>query len=1003
MTFYGVPAGYSGSVGGNDYIGHATPYIFSQSGAEDAADYIDPSAGVLFEGFVLGSTGTWTNGKSLGIACGKPGAAPCGEPIDLGSGNMFYQVEDYATAGQNPLSFTRYYNSMATPDTLATAMGRNWRTIFDRYLHIINPSAIYGVTVERPDGGVISFSSSSGVYTPDSDVDYSLTVSGSTWTLTGPDDTVETYTASGGVATLQTIKKRGGYTQTMHYTSGKLSSVTDSFSRSLGISYSSMGLLSGVTTPDTLALSYGYVNFSSANRLTSVSYNTSPATSQTYLYENASYPFALTGITDENGNRYATWAYDTSGRATSSQLAGGADLTQISYSSTSNDRTVTGPLGIAETYKFTMLQGVPKVTEIDRAANGTVAAATRLFTYDSNGYLQTATDWNGNQTAYTNNSHGLPTQIVYASGSTVAHTTTIAYDTTWVRLAKTITTPGITTVNTYDATSGMLTSRVLTDTTTQTVPYSTAGQTRTWSYSWTATGQLHTVRLPRTDVLPRTTFAYSGSKLTSITDPIGNVTTINTAKPGGLPLTVTDPNGVLTTLAYNTRNWLTSSVLTTGAGNLTTSINYGSAGNLTKTTLPDNSYLSYGYDNAHRLTSVADALSNTKTLTLDAAGDVTADIWKNNGGFTKWQRHATYDALGRALTDVDGASHTTSFTWDSQGNSLTVTDPLSHVNHQAFDALNRLKTFTDAATDLSQYAYDAHDRPLTVTDPKGNATSYVYDGFGEAIQVASPDTGTTVYHYDKDGNVSSKTDAAGVVTNFTYDANDRMLTRTYPADSTLNVAFTYDQTGHGDGIGRLTSLTDQAGSLSRSYDERGNITSDARTISGTTYTTTYTYDGASRIASINYPTGSWIVSYTRDAAGQVSTVKATQPGHSAVTLASVVKHYPFGPLVSLTWGNGVTDARSFDNAYRLLTLTDTGASAIQSLTYAYDADDNAKTINDAVTPANNQTLNYDILDRLSSGTGGYSTGAITYDSNSNRLSYGPTSYTEVARRIWTTA
>ena len=274
------------------------------------------------------------------------------------------------------------------PDTYAVAMGSNWRTIFDRYLHIINPSAIYGVTVERPDGQVISFSSNSGVYTTDSDVDYSLTVSGSTWTLTDPDDTVETYTASGSVATLQTIKKRGGYTQTMHYTGGKLTSVTDSYSRALGLTYSG-ALLTGVTTPDTLALSYGYVAFASANRLTTVTYNTTPATHQTYLYENASYPFALTGITDENGNRYATWGYDGTGRAVSNQLAGGVNFTSVSYYDTTGNRVVTGPLGIQETYKFTTLQGVPKVTEIDRAANGTVAAASRFFTYDSNGYLKT--------------------------------------------------------------------------------------------------------------------------------------------------------------------------------------------------------------------------------------------------------------------------------------------------------------------------------------------------------------------------------------------------------------------------------------------------------------------------------------------------------------------------------------------------------------------------------------------------------------------------------------
>ena len=132
-----------------------------------------------------------------------------------------------------------------------------------------------------------------------------------------------------------------------------------------------------------------------------------------------------------------------------SQLAGGINFTSVTYDDTTGNRLVTGPLGISETYKFTMLQGVPKVTEIDRASNGTVTFSSRHFTYDSNGYLKTATDWNGNQTAYTNNSHGLPTQIVYASGNAVSHTTSISYDTTWARLAHVVTTPGVTTTLNY--------------------------------------------------------------------------------------------------------------------------------------------------------------------------------------------------------------------------------------------------------------------------------------------------------------------------------------------------------------------------------------------------------------------------------------------------------------------------------------------------------------------------------------------------------------------------
>jgi YD repeat-containing protein len=219
--------------------------------------------------------GFWTSSKVLGIACARPGACAAGEPIDLGSGNMFSQITDYSTEGQNLLAFTRTYNSMAMPDTYAASMGRNWRHNYDRYLHILNPSAIYGVTVERPDGQVISFSSNSGTYTPDSDVDMRLTnPSGSTWMLIDGNDTVETYTASGDKGTLNSIRLRNGYTQAISYSSGQISYVSDSYSRQLGFTYSSAGLLTSITTPDAQTISYSYVNFSSTNQnlLTAVSY-----------------------------------------------------------------------------------------------------------------------------------------------------------------------------------------------------------------------------------------------------------------------------------------------------------------------------------------------------------------------------------------------------------------------------------------------------------------------------------------------------------------------------------------------------------------------------------------------------------------------------------------------------------------------------------------------------------------------------------------------------------
>jgi len=176
---------------------------------------------------------------------------------------MYDHYTDYETVGQNKLALTRYYNSFSNPDTYAITMGQNWRSNYDRYLHFV--SANY-INVERMDGQVVSFSSSSGIWSTDTDIDLKLSSSGSNWLLTDPNDTVETYFTSAGKGLLSSIALRNGYTQTLSYASGSVSKVTDSYGRSLSLSYSSStGMLTGVTTPDTLALTYGYTLYSSAN------------------------------------------------------------------------------------------------------------------------------------------------------------------------------------------------------------------------------------------------------------------------------------------------------------------------------------------------------------------------------------------------------------------------------------------------------------------------------------------------------------------------------------------------------------------------------------------------------------------------------------------------------------------------------------------------------------------------------------------------------------------
>ena len=229
----------------------------------NAGDWIGLSAGVPAYYLACSGNGTTGNGgtvpaQSIGDPSSMPGSCPCGDPINVGTGNVFEQTTDYQTAGPNSLAFTRYYNSLASSTTFATALGANWRSNFDRYLRLSSTTVI----AERANGQQVTFTNNGGgVWTTDTDIDITLTNSGSTWTLTDHQDTVETYTASStSQAILQTIKARNGYTQTLQYTStNQLIAVADSFQRQLSFGYNN-GLLQTVTTPDGLMLTYAYSN-----------------------------------------------------------------------------------------------------------------------------------------------------------------------------------------------------------------------------------------------------------------------------------------------------------------------------------------------------------------------------------------------------------------------------------------------------------------------------------------------------------------------------------------------------------------------------------------------------------------------------------------------------------------------------------------------------------------------------------------------------------------------
>ena len=643
---------------------------------------------------------------------------------------------------------------------------------------------------------------------------------------------------------------------------------------------------------------------------------------------------------------------------------------------------MTNALGETDVYKFTTLENVPKVTEADRQAGSNFPAATSTYTYDANGYTASYTDWNGNQTRYVNDAHGQPLTITEAAGTPQARTTTVTYLSNF-HLPQQIVAPGVTTSFTYDANGEVLT-RTATDTTESTIPYSTNGQSRTWTYTY-ANSLMTSVKTPRTDLNGLSTITYDSSgSVTAVTNALNQTFKVTKHLQGGWPETIVDPNGVTVNLAYDGRQRRLSSAMTTSAGVLTTTYTYDPAGNLLSVAQPDGSTISSSYDSAHRLTGFSDLFGQKIELTLDGLGDRTQVAWVDVNGVTQRTHSANHDALGRMLQDIGGASQTTNYSYDSDGNVVKVVDALNHPTQRSFDAMNRLTGSLNAIGGTMTESYDAWSRPLSAADPDGATTEYVYDGFGDAIQRVSPATGTTVLQYDPSGEVTQRTDARGAVTNYTYDAVGRLTSQTYPGDSAENVSYTYDEAGHGFGIGRLTLLTDAAGTLSIDYDERGNILSETRVQGSATLVTSYNYDKASRTIAITYPSKT-SVTYARDKMGRVTQVAAQVPGAAVQTILSGITYEPFGPVTGQTYGNGIVETRSYDQDYRLTKLASAGTAAVQSLSYSYDADNNISSIADGVTPGNGQNLGYDALSRLTSANGGYGALGYGYDANGNRL------------------
>jgi RHS repeat-associated protein len=485
----------------------------------------------------------------------------------------------------------------------------------------------------------------------------------------------------------------------------------------------------------------------------------------------------------------------------------------------------------------------------------------------------------------------------------------------------------------------------------------------------------------------------TSGNITQVTNELGHVTQVTALNAIGQPLTTVDGNGVATNLAYDARGRLITVTENPGPSPAVTAIEYDLAGQVTKVTAPDGSFLAYTWNDAKRLTLVANNTGETIAYAYNANGDQTSSTVKASGGAITRQMTMAYDELGRLMRSIGAASQTTTIAYDRTDNPVTVTDPRSNLYSFAYDGLQRVMRETDQESSQVNLTRDGQDNVVAYADPRSLVTAYVRNGFGEVIRETSPDAGVTITVRDARGLATQVTDGRGIVTNMTYDTGGRLLSETYPASAAENVTYTYDSVAGGNkGVGRLTSVTDQSGSAALAYDALGRVASETRVIGARSYTTAYAYDAADHLTQITYPSGR-IVTYARNSLGQVASVTTQQTALAAnQNVATGVAWKPMSDLMaSMAHGNGIATTAAYDLDYRLASLmVQDGATNISSLAYAYGDGMNLTAITDNLAPASSVSLGYSPANRLAQANGQWGNMSLAYDGVGNRLSQSTT-------------
>lgn len=555
--------------------------------------------------------------------------------------------------------------------------------------------------------------------------------------------------------------------------------------------------------------------------------------------------------TATGATRITTYAYHSNGTDGSGNVILGrlaqidgprtdvSDITSFAYDGNYNLTTVTNALSQVTTITARDSAGRPTTVQDPNGIN-------TVLTYDSNGWLQTATrasgtalaalydfdyDFNGNIVKVTlpnsvfveysyDNAQRL-TGIKDSLNNTVTYTLNNASNATKVEVKNT--TPATTYVHnqTFDELARLLTS----------IGAATPAQTATFAYD--KNSNLKTYTDPKTNA---TNYSYDAlQRLSTATNALSGVTTLGYTGLDEVN-SVKDQRNNTTTYTYNAFGDVTGetspdrgtlSYVVDKAGNVTqrtdgnsvvTNFTYDALNRPLTVAYPSDTSLNVTltYDSSSgcgtayrgRLCTVVDA-SGTTTYVYDVLGRVTSISENRGGGLTLAQSY-TYDLAGNIATITMPSGRVVTYTRNVNGLVSNVAAPIngtgtnlaSSITYLPFGPLNAL-TYGNGKTLSATFDTDYNPTNRTISGGIANWT-YTTDKNSNVTQA-----GATTYGYDALNRVNAEN--AGAATSYTYDATDNRLTKVQGGTTTTTVP-------------SASNKISAVGGTSYTYDSAGNIT-----------------------------------------------------------------------------------------------------------------------------------------------------------------------------------